>query len=191
MQLIRDFIVDVFDPSIDEDFEAVDARGVGDVDRRILDAGAVFGRLRDRVHFRMDGAEAILLGIPVRGFGLVDETADVNAMGHSRRRAVVARGQDVFVAHDHGAHLRALTSGALCYLARDRHEILVPAQSSAHAVPPWTFASTKGAEVVGFGWNCSRRTLGSWIEKGMGMKVAARMTSISHPINFLLGSSGV
>ncbi len=38
---------------------------VGDVYRTVLDGGAVLSRLRNRVHFRMNRPEAILLNLAV------------------------------------------------------------------------------------------------------------------------------
>ncbi len=190
VKLVGFLIVDIFDARVDEYLEAVNARRVGDVDRGIFNGRAVFRRLSDRVHLRMNSAEAVLLRIPVGGLGLIHEAARVCAMGHSCRGAVVARRQDILVAHDHRAYLCTVAGGALCHLAGDGHKILMPAQSLSHGKPPWALASTRG-ELAGFGWKRSWRTLGSWIEKGIGIKVTARMANMSHPINFLLASSGV
>ena len=67
-QLIGLLVVNLFDARVDQNFEAVDARRVGDVDRAVFDAGAVLRRLSDGVHLRMDGAKTVLLGIAVGRF---------------------------------------------------------------------------------------------------------------------------
>ena len=54
-------------------------------------------------------------------------------MGHSRRRAIVTGGENIFIAHDDRADLGPGTSGALGHLLGDGHEILIPAQPFAHA----------------------------------------------------------
>lgn len=109
MKFIGDFIIDLLDAGIDEDLETVNAGGVGNVDRGIFDGGAVLCRLGDSVHLSVDCAEAVLLDIPIWGFGLVDKTPHICAMRHARGRTVVTRGQDIFVAHDYGADLGSVT----------------------------------------------------------------------------------
>ena len=64
-------IKNILDPGVHQDLEAVDAGSVGDVDCRLFDVRAVFGRLRDGVHFGMDGSKAILFGVSVWSFGFV------------------------------------------------------------------------------------------------------------------------
>ena len=75
----------------------------------------------------MNGSEAVLFDIAVGCFGLVDETPDVCAVGHTGWRAVVACGQDILIPDDNGPDLCAGTGGTFGHLLRYRHEILIPA----------------------------------------------------------------
>ena len=74
--------------------------------------------------------------VAARGLRPVDQAADVEAVRHAGGRAVVAGGEDVAVAHDHRADLGAQAGRALRHLARDGHEVLVPARSVARHLPP-------------------------------------------------------
>jgi hypothetical protein len=74
----------------------------------------------------VDGSEAVLLGLSVRSFGLIDETTDISAVGHTGRRAVVASGEDVLIPDDNRPDLGAGTGGTLRHLLRYGHKILIP-----------------------------------------------------------------
>ena len=76
---------------------------VGDVDRRVLYVRAVLRCLGDGVHLGVDGAKAVLLGVAVGRFRLVNQAADVGAMGHTCGRAIVTGGENILVAHDYRA----------------------------------------------------------------------------------------
>ena len=104
----------------------MNTRRMGNVDRAVFDGRAVFRRLGDGIHLGVDGAKAVLLGVTVRGFRFVNQTADISAMGHARRRPVISGGKDVFVAHDHRADLCASAGRALSHVQGDRHEVLIP-----------------------------------------------------------------
>src|SRR5215831_13068006 len=98
----------------------MNAGRVGDVDRRIADPGPVARGLGDGVDLGVDGAEAVLLDLAVRGLRLVHQAADLGAVRHPRGRAVVARGENALVAYDHRADLGPGAGRALRDLARDR-----------------------------------------------------------------------
>ena len=119
VELVRSLVENLFDPGVNQNFEAVDAWCVGDVDGCVFDAGAILGCLRDGVDLGVDRAKAILFDLAVGGFGLIDETSRVCAMGHACRGAVVARGNDVFVTNDNSSHFRPVASRALSHLTRD------------------------------------------------------------------------
>src|SRR5262249_10140321 len=131
-------VADADDAGVDEHLEALDARGVGDVDVRVANRRAVLRRLRDGVDLGVNRAKAVLLDLAARGVRLIDKAARLGAVRPAGRRAVVARGQDVLVAHDHRAHLGARARRALRHLARDRQKILIPAQPLAHDPLPRT-----------------------------------------------------
>src|SRR5262245_58017173 len=105
---------------------------MGTVNRAIFDTGTVLGRLGDGVHFSMDGAKAVLLGVAVRCLRLIDQATDISAMWHPCRRSVVTGGENVFVTHDHGPNLCPAYRRPLGNLKRNGHEILIPAQPLAH-----------------------------------------------------------
>ena len=65
VQLVSLLIIDVFDAGVHQNFQAVDARGMRNIDRRVFDVRAVFCRLSNGVHLRVNGAKTILLGIAV------------------------------------------------------------------------------------------------------------------------------
>src|SRR5262249_43412216 len=85
-----------------------------------------------RVDLGMDRAEAVLLHVPRRRARRVNQAAHVGAVRQPGGRAVVAGGDDALVAHDHGANLCAGAGRALRDLARDRHEVLMPARTVGH-----------------------------------------------------------
>src|SRR6266542_3068578 len=91
----------------------MNARCMSDVDGCVFDAGTIFCRLSNRIHFGMDGAKAVLLCFSVGCFGFIYETADVGTMGHTRRRAVISRGKDIFIAYDHRANFSPCTGRSL------------------------------------------------------------------------------
>lgn len=80
----------------------------------------------NRVHFRMDGAETILLDFAVRRFGFVNQAANVRAVRHSCGRAVVSSREDTLVPDYDSAHFCPGASRALRHLAGNRQKILVP-----------------------------------------------------------------
>lgn len=139
VELIRFQVENIFDSGVDENLQAMDAGRVSDVDGGIFDTRAILRCLGDGIHLGVDGAKAVLLGFSIGRFGFVDKTTDVDAMRHTCRRAVVSRGQDIFVADDNRAHLRPSASRALGYLLRNGHEILVPAWPVVHERPPFGF----------------------------------------------------
>ena len=104
----------------------MNAGRVGDVDSRVLYARAVFCGLSKGIHLRMDRSEAVILGLPVGGFGLIDETTDIRAVGHTGRRAVVASGEDILIPDDDRPDLCSSTSGTLRHLLSYGHKILIP-----------------------------------------------------------------
>src|SRR5207249_11639094 len=109
-------------------------------------AGAVLRRLRDGVDLGVDGAEAVLLRLAGGRTRGVDEATHLVAVRQPGRRAVVARRQDVLVAHDHRAHLGARAGGALRHLARGGEEGLRPAGALAHGTDLTGSGSKGGAE---------------------------------------------
>jgi hypothetical protein len=134
MELVCFFVKDFFDAGIYQHFEAVNARRMGNVDCRVLDAGAVFRRLGNGVHFRMDGAKTVLFRVAIRRLGFINQAANIDTMGHPRRRAVIARSQNVFVPDDDRADFGPRAGRSLRNLAGDRHKVLIPAQTLAHVL---------------------------------------------------------
>src|SRR5579871_1232832 len=128
VELVLALVEDAPDARVDQHLEAVDAGRVRDVDVGAADRDPVLRGLRDRVDLGVDRAEAVLLGLPARRLRGVDEAADVRAVREPGRGAVVAGGEDVAVADDDRAHLGAQARRAFGHLARDRHEVLVPAR---------------------------------------------------------------
>lgn len=132
VELVRRFIVDGLDAGIDEDLDAVDARSMGHVDGRVFDVGTVLCRLSDGIDLSVDGAKAVLLHLAIGSLGFVDETSGFRTMGHSSRRAIVSRSQDIPIPHDYSTYLCSIAGGALCHLLGNGHEILIPGQSIIH-----------------------------------------------------------
>src|SRR5262249_30737504 len=60
LPLVVVLVEDAADTGVDQHLEAMDARGVGDVDVGVPDAGAVPRRLRDRVDLGVNASEAVL-----------------------------------------------------------------------------------------------------------------------------------
>jgi hypothetical protein len=131
-ELVGGFIVDLLDAGIDEDLNAVDARGMGYVDGRVFDVGTVLCRLSDGVDLGVDGAKAVLLYLAIGSLGFVDETPGFGTMGHPSGSAIVSRSQDIPIPHDYGTHLCSIAGGALSYLLGNGHEVLIPGQSITH-----------------------------------------------------------
>src|SRR5205823_1980658 len=134
VRLVLVLVEDAADAGVDQHFEAVNARRVGDVDVRVANARPVLGRLRDRVDLGVDRAKAVLLGLARRRPRRVDEAARFRAMRQAGRRAVVARREDVLVADDHGADLGTAARGSLRHLTGDGEEVLMPARTLAHRI---------------------------------------------------------
>jgi hypothetical protein len=132
IELVGGFIVDLLYAGIDEDLDAVDARGMGHVDGRVFDVGTVLCRLSDGVNLGVDGAEAVLLYLAIGSLGFIDETSGFGAMGHPSGRAIVSRSQDIPIPHDYGTYLCSIAGRALCHLLGNGHEILIPGQSITH-----------------------------------------------------------
>ena len=65
VQFIRLLIINFFDAGIDQDFQAMNAWRMRDVNRRIFDRRSVLRRLRDSIHFSVDRAKAVLFGIAI------------------------------------------------------------------------------------------------------------------------------
>ena len=107
MQFVRLFVINFFDAGVDQYLETVNAWRMRNVNRAVFYARAVFCRLSDGVHFSMNGPEAVLLGVAIGGFGFVDQTTDIGTMGHTSWGTVITRGEDVLIAHDYCADLRA------------------------------------------------------------------------------------
>jgi len=126
VELIRFFVIDVFNTGVDQYLETVDARRMGDVNCAVLYIGTIFRGLGDGVHFRVDRAKAILLGIAVGCFRLVDETADIGAMRHASRRAIIPGSKDILITHNDRADLGSGAGRAFGDLLGDSHEVLVP-----------------------------------------------------------------
>src|SRR5438552_8415291 len=147
LSLVLALVEDAADTRVDEHLQAVNAGRVRDVDVGVADAGAVLRRLRDGVDLGGDGAEAVLLRLAGGRTRAVDEATHLVAARQPGRRAVGGRRQDVLVAHDHRAHLRARAGGALGHLARDGEEVLMPARALAH-----------GTNVKGSGTKVSTKT---------------------------------
>lgn len=135
VQLVGLEVVNFLDAGVHQDFQTMDAWCVGDVDRRILYIGAVLSRLGDGVHFGMDRAEAVLLGVTVGRFRLVNQTSDVGAMGHTGGRAIVTGGENILIPSDYSADFGARAGRSLGHLQSDRHEVLIPAQPFTHNIP--------------------------------------------------------
>src|SRR5207245_9744973 len=111
------------DARVDEHLQAVNAGGVGGADVGVADAGAVLRRLRDGVDLGVDGAEAVLLRLAGGRTRGVDEATHLVAVRQPGRRAVVARRQDVLVAHEDRAATGAREGGAYGRLAREGEEV--------------------------------------------------------------------
>src|ERR1700688_4318559 len=76
VKLVGLFVEDRADTGVDQHLEALDTRRMRDVDVRVADRGAIFCRLRDRVHFGVNRAIAVLLDFAVGRARFVDQTAD-------------------------------------------------------------------------------------------------------------------
>src|SRR4029453_2395046 len=60
MQLVLAVVANARDAGVDQHLEAVDARRVGEIDRRVADGRAVLRRLRDGVDLGVDAPKAVL-----------------------------------------------------------------------------------------------------------------------------------
>ncbi len=129
MELVRARIIHRANAGVDEHLEAVDARGVRDVDVGVADRGAIASRLRNRIDLGVNGAIAVLLNFSIGRARFVNEASCFGAMRQSCGRAVVAGRENAAVADDDGADLCAQAGRALGDLARNRHEVLVPART--------------------------------------------------------------
>jgi hypothetical protein len=135
VQLVGLEVVNFLNAGVHQYFQTMDAWCVGDVYRRILDVGAVLRRLGDGVHLGMDRAKAVLLGVAIGRFRLVNQTANVGAVGHPGGRAIVTGGENILIPSDNGADFGARACRSLGHLQSDRHEVLIPAQPFAHNIP--------------------------------------------------------
>src|SRR5690606_10192579 len=109
---------DLRESRVRDEAKATPAGRRGDVDRAAVDAVSVAGGLHDGVRLGVDGAHAV---------ALLHEVSLVVAMTEPPDRAVVAGGEDRLVAHDDRADVLSVTRRAGRHLARDVHEVLVPA----------------------------------------------------------------
>ena len=127
LQFVGFFVVDFFDSRIYQDLQAMDARGMGDIDRGFFDTRTVFCCLISSLKFRLDRSEAILLDVAVGRSRLVNQATDVGTMGHAGRSPVIPGRQDVLVSNDYRADFGAEACGPFRDLTRDGHKILIPA----------------------------------------------------------------
>lgn len=67
VELIRFLVKDAPDTGIHQHFETMDTRGVGHINIRPTDIGAVLRRLGNGIDFRVDGPVAVLFDFPGRG----------------------------------------------------------------------------------------------------------------------------
>jgi len=109
-----------------DDHLGADAAGlVCAIERCAFDVRPVLGRLDYGVLLGMEPAADL---VPLAGGDaeLLTQAPAVQAVCNAGRRTIVARGKDVFVLHEHCAHLAAETGGALLHQVRNFHEIFVP-----------------------------------------------------------------
>src|SRR5215217_609866 len=90
-------VVDFLDTGVHDHLHAHQAWLMGAVDGSACDGDPVVGGLDDGVLLRVKRTLTALAAVHDP-----DEASYVLAVGHPRRAAVVACGQDAFVAHDHG-----------------------------------------------------------------------------------------
>ena len=108
------------------------------VDLRALDRDAVLRRLDDRVGLRVDGRDAV---------AVLHQATDVRTVREPPDRAVVARGEDRAIAHDHRADVLARAGRARGNLRRDVHEVGVPVDAGfGHGAEIMTNASRASFE---------------------------------------------
>jgi hypothetical protein len=132
VKFVSFFVKDFFDPRIHQHLETMNAWRMGNINGGVFDAGAILRRLGDGVHFRVNGAKTVLLRLPVRSPGFINQAAGVGAMGHARWRAVVTGSENILIAHDDRTDFGPHTSRPFSDLLGYGHEILIPAQSFAH-----------------------------------------------------------
>ena len=99
---------------------------MGNITDSVLGGDALLGTVQERVHFRVNGGDAV---------AVTHGVTHVVAMGIACHRAVIACGDDavVFIDQD-AAHKSAVASGATGHDFRDLHKIGVPRFS--HSKPP-------------------------------------------------------
>src|SRR5215217_8782556 len=97
---------------------------MGAVDGSACDGDPVVGGLDDGVLLRVKRTLTALAAVHDP-----DEASYVLAVGHPRRAAVVACGQDAFVAHDHGPDSEPRACRAGGNLVGYAHKVLIPRRS--------------------------------------------------------------
>src|SRR6185437_5343972 len=209
LQLVGLVVIDRADAGVDQYLHAMDTRSVSDVNVGVADRAAIFGGLRNRVHLGVDSAIAVLLDITVGRARLIDEAAHVGAVRQARWRSVIAGCEDAAVAQDDGADFRTQAGRSLGHLARDRHEILVPAwtihrRHDLKISPRVTAASGLAAgsrsitlipgDCVGpccSCCGCDSLGAGGTNETGTGLKVSKNSATVAQAIMRRLPASGV
>src|SRR5262245_47039894 len=166
----------------------MNARRVRDVDVRVANRGAVLCRLSDGVDLRVDAAKAVFFDLAVRSTRLVDQATDVEAMRQAGGSTVVARREDVLIAHEHRADLGTVARRAIRHLAGDHHEILIPGRPSVHRANPFQGPIQTMAGISSSGCGPLPPTSGVI---GTGMKVTTNSASVNQPANRRRGSRRV
>src|ERR1051325_3079732 len=134
-------VIDAADAGVRDQLEAVPAGGGGSVELGAVDGDAILRRLQDRVRLGVNRGDAV---------PFLDDAADVLAVREAAGRAVVPGGEDGPVADDDRSHVLAGARGARRRLARDAHEVFVPA--CAHSGPDYMWperrAGSQPAQMV-------------------------------------------
>ncbi len=119
------FEYNVLHARVDDHLGADAAWLIRAIERRAVNIRSMLGSLDNRILLGME-TSADFVPLPGRDSPLFAETSAIETMLNTRRCAVIARGKNIPVLHDHGTNLAAKAGSPFLHQVGNLHEIFVP-----------------------------------------------------------------